>query len=200
MSSFFQSLCHFSFELWGCRVQFDFPAVKLLDYRQDWPALEENPNPFAVVVMAHLQTMATSPKAVARRDAKFRLTRLLYERNYTRKKIVDLLRFIDWIMVLTPRLESEYIEAIDEFEEQYKMKYVTSFERRGQEKGRLLGLEEGLEQSVIRVLTRRLGDVPEELREKIEDASITQLEILLDEAAVAADLETFADFVDEVLN
>lgn len=187
-------------ELWDCRVQFDFPIVKLLDYGQDWPALEENSNPFAVVVMAHLQTVATSPKAVARRDAKFRLTRLLYERNYTRKKIVDLLRFIDWIMVLTPRLESEYIEAVDEFEEQYKMKYVTSFERKGQEKGRLLGLEEGLEQSVIRVLARRFGAVPKQLQEKIEEASISQLEILLDEAVVVPDLEIFADFVDEVLN
>jgi hypothetical protein len=186
----------YSYELWGCRVQFDFPAVKLLDYGQDWPALEENPNPFAVVVMAHLQTMATSPKAIARRDAKFRLTRLLYERNYTRKKIVDLLRFIDWIMVLTPRLESEYIEAVDEFEEQYKMKYVTSFERAGHRRG----LEEGIEQSVVRVLARRFGNVPEGLREKIESASISQLEILLDEAVVVADLETFADFVDEVVN
>lgn len=190
----------YSHKLWDCRVQFDFPTVKLLDYRQDWPALEENPNPFAVVVMAHLQTIATSPTAVARRDAKFRLTRLLYERNYTRKKIVDLLRFIDWIMVLTPRLESEYIEAVDEFEEQYKMKYVTSFERRGQEKGRLIGLEEGIEQSIVRILVRRFGDVSEELREKIESASVPQLELLVVEAAVVADLETFADFVDEVLN
>lgn len=103
-------------------------------------------------------------------------------------------------MVLTPRLESEYIEAVDEFEEQYKMKYVTSFERRGQEKGRLIGLEEGIEQSIVRILVRRFGNVSEDLQAKIESASVSQLELLVVEAAVVADLEMFADFVDEVVN
>jgi flagellar biosynthesis/type III secretory pathway protein FliH len=184
----------------GCQVQFDFPTVKLLDYGQDRSALEENPNPFAVVVMAHLQTIATSPKAVARRDAKFRLTRLLYERNYTRKKIVELLRFIDWIMVLTPTLEVEFEQAIDELEEQYKMKYVTSFERRGHRIGFEEGLEQGLEQGIVRVLTRRFGTISEELQGKIKEASVSQLESLLDEAAVVPDLETFTNLVDDILN
>jgi hypothetical protein len=190
----------YSYERWGCRVQFDFPAVKLLDYEQERLALEADTNPFAVVVMAHLQTMATSPKAVARRDAKFRLTRLLYERNYTRKKIVELLRFIDWIMVLTPALEDEFVQAIDEFEEQLKMKYVTTFERRGKEKGRQMGLEEGIEQSIVNILIRRFGGVTELLQEKIEQASLSQLELLVVEAAVTPDLETFIDFVDETLS
>src|ERR671924_2154175 len=37
--------------LWGCEVHFRFPTVKLLDYGNDWPALENDPNPFATVVM-----------------------------------------------------------------------------------------------------------------------------------------------------
>jgi flagellar biosynthesis/type III secretory pathway protein FliH len=183
------------------RTDYDSPwKVKLLDYGQDRLALEENLNPFAVVVLAHLQTIATSPKAIARRDAKFRLTRLLYERNYTRKKIVELLRFIDWIMVLTLALEAEFAQAVDEYEEQYKMKYVTTFERRGKEKGRQIGLEEGIEQSIVNILIRRFGEVTELLQEKIEQASLSQLELLVVEAAVTPDLETFIDFVDETLS
>ena len=183
------------------RMDYDSPwKVKLLDYGQDRLALEENLNPFAVVVLAHLQTIATSPKAVARRDAKFRLTRLLYVRNYTRKKIVELLRFIDWIMVLTLALEAEFAQAVDEYEEQYKMKYVTTFERRGKEKGRQIGLEEGIEQSIVNILIRRFGGVTELLQEKIEQASLSQLELLVVEAAVIFDLEAFIDFVDETLS
>ena len=57
----------FNSELWGCRNEFQFPIasrrrwriVKLLDYGQDWAALEESSNPFAIVVMAHLKAKET---------------------------------------------------------------------------------------------------------------------------------------------
>ena len=42
----------FGYELWGCKVQFQFPVVKLLDYADDLPALEGEPNPFGLVVVA----------------------------------------------------------------------------------------------------------------------------------------------------
>jgi hypothetical protein len=103
-------------------------------------------------------------------------------------------------MVLTPALEDEFVQAIDEFEEQLKMKYVTTFERRGKEKGRQMGLEEGIEQSIVNILIRRFGGVTELLQEKIEQASLSQLELLVVEAAVTPDLETFIDFVDETLS
>ena len=41
--------------LWGCRVGIEFPVVKLRDYAARWDALEASDNPFAMVVMAHLQ-------------------------------------------------------------------------------------------------------------------------------------------------
>ncbi|HEX5416450.1 MAG TPA: cytosolic protein, partial [Chloroflexota bacterium] len=44
----------FAEELWGCQVQFAFPIVKLLDYRDQLPALEANRNPFVAVLLAHL--------------------------------------------------------------------------------------------------------------------------------------------------
>ena len=54
----------FNSALWGCKVAFEFPIVKLRDYATDWAALEANRNLFATVVMAHLQTQRT------RRDAR----------------------------------------------------------------------------------------------------------------------------------
>ena len=39
----------FGFELFGCRHELIFPAVKLLDYAPRLPALLEDPNPFALL-------------------------------------------------------------------------------------------------------------------------------------------------------
>jgi len=33
----------YSDELWGCRIQFEFPVVKLLDYGRNWSDLENSP-------------------------------------------------------------------------------------------------------------------------------------------------------------
>ena len=46
----------FGYELWGTKAGIEFATAKLLDYAADEPALEANPNPFAVVVLAHLKT------------------------------------------------------------------------------------------------------------------------------------------------
>jgi hypothetical protein len=43
---------------WGCKLTFEFPTAKVLDYGRDWAALAANQNPFAVVVMAHLKAQA----------------------------------------------------------------------------------------------------------------------------------------------
>ena len=80
---------NFGYEMWGCKIQLDFPAVKLLDYKKNWDNLEQNDNPFAIVVMAHLQAQATTSASTQRRDAKFRLARRLYERGRTRRQILE---------------------------------------------------------------------------------------------------------------
>jgi hypothetical protein len=74
----------FHTEKWGCGVHFWFPMVKLLDYQEHWADLEASQNPFAIVVMAHLKTKETRKDFTARREWKFRLTRMLYERDYTK--------------------------------------------------------------------------------------------------------------------
>ena len=57
---------HFGYDLWGCRVSFQFPIVKLLDYAPQVAALESHPNPFAAVVLAHLKTRETRASYIAR--------------------------------------------------------------------------------------------------------------------------------------
>ena len=98
----------YGYELWGCRVGLEFPVIKLLDYEKDWGSLEKDPNPFAVVVMAHLQTIATRQDAKKRLQSKLALVRMLYERGYSKQDILELFRFIDWVLVLPEELENDF--------------------------------------------------------------------------------------------
>lgn len=161
-------------ELWGCRIQFDFPVVKLLDYGANWSDLENNPNPFALVVMAHLKAKETRSDDQERKAWKFSLTRRLYEQGYERQDILNLYRFIDWLLVLPEGLEREFQEDLQRFEQERQMQYVTSIER--------MAMQEGSKQEarslVLRLLTRRVGSVPEFLQTQIEALSLAQLEDL----------------------
>ena len=126
----------FESELWGCEVSFRFPIIKLLDYLPRWAELEASQNPFAIVVMAHLKTKETRNDAVARREWKFKLTRMLYERGYERQDILNLFRFIDWILELPEDLKRSFRDELEAYEREQQMPYVTSIERMGIEQGK----------------------------------------------------------------
>ena len=51
----------YSAALWDCRVEFQFPTVKLLDYAEParWAELEASDNMFALVVMAQIRAKVT---------------------------------------------------------------------------------------------------------------------------------------------
>jgi len=52
----------YNYQLGGCRVSLEFPIAKLLDYEPSWSSLETSKNPFAIVVMAHLKSKATTAR------------------------------------------------------------------------------------------------------------------------------------------
>jgi hypothetical protein len=135
----------FQSEIWGCETLFRFPMVKLLDYGQQWQILEDSLNPFATVVMAHLKALETKDNQTQRKDWKFNLTRRLYEKGYQRQDVLNLFRFIDWIMTLPAALTDEFEADLERFEREIQMPYVTSIERRAEERGLRQGLLEGIE-------------------------------------------------------
>ncbi|EFI35600.1 conserved hypothetical protein [Desulfonatronospira thiodismutans ASO3-1] len=81
----------FGYELYGCRLRFDFPAVKLLDWESEIDQLLESDNAFALVTAAHLLTKKTQGKPEERYAAKIRLIRILFARGWDRQRILDLL-------------------------------------------------------------------------------------------------------------
>jgi hypothetical protein len=135
----------FQSEIWGCETLFRFPMVKLLDYGQKWQTLEDSLNPFAIVVMAHLKALETRGNQVQRKDWKFNLTRRLYEKGYERQDVLNLFRFIDWVITLPPSLADEFEADLERFERENQMPYVTSIERRAKQEGVREGILSGIE-------------------------------------------------------
>ena len=115
--------------LWGWSVRMTFPVAKVLDYAGREAELETSPNPFARVVLAHLKALETRRDPKTRHAWKFRLVRGLFERGFSADDLGQLLRLIDWLMVLPPRLEDAFQRDYAAFVEEQRVPYVTTFER-----------------------------------------------------------------------
>jgi hypothetical protein len=115
-------------ELWGCKVTFEFPMVKLLDYEPCWAELEASMNPFATVVMAHLKTKSTKQDLKSRKDWKFQLTRRLFEQGFDQQDIMELFLFLDWLMELPRGLKREFKDELALYQQEKKMPYISTIE------------------------------------------------------------------------
>ncbi|GAB0056273.1 hypothetical protein SIID45300_00578 [Candidatus Magnetaquicoccaceae bacterium FCR-1] len=90
--------------------------------------MEESINPFATVTLAPIQTKQTQHRPDARYQAKRRLIRRLYEQGYDRQQVIDLFRFIDWVLHLPKALAEQLGMEIIAFEKNQKMPYISSIE------------------------------------------------------------------------
>ena len=138
----------FSCELWECEIAFRFPVIKLVDYNDKWAELEASANPFATVVMAHLKTQATAHDGRARPAWKLTLLRRLYRLGYRRNDVIQLYRFIDWLMQLPKSLDQELWRTIKQEEGGQTMPYISYAERVGMEEGLEKGLQQGLQRGL----------------------------------------------------
>ena len=168
--------------LLGTVLRMDFATAKLLDLEQDWAALAASANPFAVVVMAHAKHRATRRDFQERLAWKLDLTKSLYRHGYDRSQVIALYRFLDWVMTLPDALARAYVNAMDDFEKEQKMAYLSYAERLAQEKGIEQGIERGLRsgrvQSIVRQLQRLFGPLAADDLATIEALAIAQLDRL----------------------
>jgi hypothetical protein len=100
----------FTRETLGCNLQFSFPIIKLVDYKKRKEELAASDNPFALVVLAHLAAQATKGKESQqrRRNQKLNIIKTMYERGYSRQEVIDLYRFVDWVLTLPPDLAEAF--------------------------------------------------------------------------------------------
>lgn len=175
---------NFGYARWGCALNLTFPTAKLLDY--DAAALETDPNPCATVVLAHLTAQATRRDPERRARAKVALARRLYRLGYDRERIVQLFRFIEWLLRLPPELEDRTWREIRAFEEAEQMTYITYGERIGLERGRV----EGLQEAIAFGLELKFGDAGADLLPGIRQiADPTTLHAIMAQLKTATTLD-----------
>ncbi|MBF0134993.1 MAG: cytosolic protein [Magnetococcales bacterium] len=184
----------FGYQIWGSKLSFQFNAIKLLDYLSRLDLLESSTNPFAIVILAHLTGKQTKNQPTERFQQKMRITRMLYERGFSRQQIVDLFRFIDWVLSLPEELDNQFWVNLSNFEENKEMPYITSVERIGHKRGKEEGRQEEKSSVLLRIFRRRFLDLPGWVEPKVHAASLDTLDAWIDRAIDARSLnDVFGD-------
>ncbi|HEX4948937.1 MAG TPA: DUF4351 domain-containing protein [Blastocatellia bacterium] len=148
---------------WGCAMQFDFPTVRGVDFADRWNELEKSLNPFAVAVQAQLKAHGTKGDNAQRYKWKKELIFGLYQRGFNREEIVNLLKFMDWIVTLPPQLDEELKLEVYEFEEKSNMQSVSNWER-------LFAVDFTTE-----LLAARVGTISSTLKTRLRELTYPQL-------------------------
>ncbi|MBF0181049.1 MAG: cytosolic protein [Magnetococcales bacterium] len=173
----------FRYELWGTCQSYRFTAVKLTDFAE--ADLIHSTNPFAVVTLAHLHAKRTRNRMDDRLDVKRHLIRSLYQSGFERQQVIDLFRFIDWVLHLPKELDMQLLNEINAFEESQKMPYISSVERigqeigekRGKEIGKKIGKQQGQAKLLLKLLQERFGLVPKPVRNKVTAAKPDDIDL-----------------------
>lgn len=165
----------FEINRWGFRLLCQYPLIKLIDYKGNIN-LDESKDPFGIITFAHLKNLETIKDYNERLFWKITLVKKLYEKGYSKRDILRLYRFIDWIMALPKDLTTKFKDEIINYEEGLKMPYITSIERLGIEEGMEKGMIKNAQQMLIEVLQERFGVIDSQIQQKIVD--ITSHDIL----------------------
>ena len=173
----------------GYGEQFTFRVHNLQDWRSRWDQLRARAatNPFAVVAMAQLVAHQRTKKPV-RQARKRELIKLLYEHRYSRDDVLQLLRFIDWMIRLPDDLELALRQEVIAYEGENQMPYVMSWERfaeeRGEERGEKRGEKRGEERgekrgeanALLILFQTKFGAPAPAIEQQIHEAPLEQVQ------------------------
>lgn len=138
-------------DLFGTKINFEYNVVKLIDYSKK--ELLASDNPFAMIVLVHLEAMKAGRNNNKKFDAKVRLTELLKEKGYSSKFVELLFVFMDTEIRLPKDLEKKYEEKIGE---SVMTHIVTSWEERGIEQGMQQGMQQGILQTAKQMIRKNM--------------------------------------------
>ncbi|MDB9312509.1 hypothetical protein PN462_05280 [Spirulina sp. CS-785/01] len=156
--------------------------------------LENNNNPFAVIVLAHRETQQTRNDNQSKYREKLRLAKSLYSKGYEKRDIVELYRLIDWMMTLPKGLQRNFSTEIYAFEEEQQMPYITSGERIARQDGRV----ENCRENIIDLLQIRFESVPEETIQQITQINdLARLKFLFRQVATSSSLADFQQLLNQ---
>jgi predicted transposase/invertase (TIGR01784 family) len=177
-------------ECFGTEVTYHFRTYKVLEQKEE--DLEQSQNPFAIVVLATLAAIKKGKKDDATiMDIKRNLARMLYERNYSKKKIISLFKFIQ-TYIRFDKTENYSIfadEILSIYEPNQKNMGVVEIIiedirqeslAKGLEQGIEKGLEQGIEKGKIILITNLIHQFPSWEDEKIADLAEVSVELVQD--------------------
>ena len=145
-------------------IRLNFFTTKLLDYANNRDLLEQTDNPFGIITLAQLAALKTRKNVEERYQIKFALTRRLYEKGLGRDAILNLYRFVDWVLSLPKNLDIRYHENVKQLQGERSMEYITSAERIGMAKGIL----QGEHKLLIRQLKKKFPSISDDYLKRIE--------------------------------
>jgi hypothetical protein len=160
----------------GSTLEFAFSTAKLLDYADKASELMASDNPFAWITLAHLRTQQASHDPDELYQAKWQLTKLLYQHGWRKQRIIVLFQVIEWMMVLPDIYQQRYWRAVLKLEKERQMEWISPMQQTFLNEGLERGRKEGALAIMERQLTRRFGPLPKTARKKLEKASLEQLE------------------------
>jgi hypothetical protein len=163
---------------WGFKLLMEIPIVKIIDYRLNEDKrreLESSDNPMALVVKAQLKSSEVKKADNEKKSSiKWELIYQCYRKGYTKEQIETLLKFIDWLIKLPDEYQGKLNYEILKLEEDYKMPYVTSWERmakkEGVKQGKLETAKELVKNGVdIDIIVKATGFTREEIEKLAVD-------------------------------
>jgi predicted transposase YdaD len=167
-------------------LEFNFAAIQL--NRLNWRDFLNQLNPVAAALMSKMRIAeADRPKVKAECLRLLATLRL----DPARTKLIS--GFVDTYLRLNQREEEVFQEElgrIEPTEREGVMEIVTSWMERGIEQGK----HEGERSLILKLLDRKLGMIPPDIRSQVESLSASQLEVLgeaLLEFSAIADLTTW---------
>ncbi len=116
------------------------------------------------------------------------LVRHLYRKEFSRQDIINLFRFIDWLMYLPEKEEHLFWQELSAFEEERKTPYITSVEKMGYKRGMEEGVQRGIEQGtrkgealmLARLIARKFGMETDDVLPLIQPLNSDELTELSD--------------------
>jgi len=162
----------YHFSILGTEMSFKFAVTKLSAYAELVDELLLERNVFAWVTAAHLLAQKTHGNPEARYVERWRLVKLLYDRGWNKRRIIDLFLVISWLLALPGDLEFRLWRNIRRLERRHNVEWISPFEQMFIEKGEKRGIRIGLARG------RREGRLEGKLEGKLEGRRECAMEML----------------------
>lgn len=148
--------CQYSQSLWDSEIAIRFPIIKLIDYNEKIQELEQSTNPFAIIILAQL-TALKKQEIELKLASKLQITRKLYNSGFNKKEVVELFRFIDWVINLPKEVEADFMRNLAKLEkEEFEKNFICPAEQMWLEQGIEKGIEKG-NQKIIKIAHKLLA-------------------------------------------